>query len=174
MTSDLIQKAKILIVDGELADVRQLEQILKRAGYESVSVTTDPSRALTMFTADEPDLVLLDLHLPNHDGYEILQTLRQRVPADAFLPIVVLTADVTPEAKQRALSMGATDFLSKPFDNVDVVLRIENVLRTRFLHRQLQSEKALLEERVRERTRALERTIAELKCANWPLFTSTH
>jgi putative two-component system response regulator len=171
MTSDLIHKAKIFIVDDELANVRSLELMLRAAGYENLTMTTDPRRALTMFTDEDPDLVILDLHMPHQDGYEILHLLRQRVPTDAFLPIVVMTADVTPEAKRRALSTGATDFLSKPFDSIEVALRIENVLRTRFLHRQLQNEKTLLEERVRERTRLLERTIAELKCANWPLFS---
>jgi putative two-component system response regulator len=161
------------MIDDEMMNVRLLEGILQRAGYENLLMTNDPRRAVAMRTDEDPDLVLLDLHMPHPDGYEILSELRQRVPTDAFLPIVVLTADVTPDAKHRALELGATDFLSKPLDTAEVRLRIENVLRIRFLHRQLQNEKSLLEERVRERTRLLERTIAELKCANWPLFTKS-
>jgi putative two-component system response regulator len=171
MSPELLHQAKIFIIDDEVMNVRVLGQILQRAGYVNLSMTNDARRALAMFTDDDPDLVLLDLHMPHQDGYEILSLVRQRVPPEAFLPIVVLTADITPDAKHRAFELGATDFLSKPLDHVEVLLRIENVLRTRFLHRQLQNEKALLEERVRERTRVLERTIAELKCANWPLFS---
>ena len=172
MTSDLIHQAKIFIIDDELMNIRLLGKFLNSAGYQNVAMTTDPRRAVAMFTDDDPDLVLLDLHMPHPDGFEILTAFREQSPPDVYLPIVVLTADCTPDAKRRALSMGATDFLSKPFDDVEVLLRIDSVLRTRFLHRQLQHEKALLEERVRERTRLLERSIAELKCANWPLFSN--
>jgi putative two-component system response regulator len=108
--------------------------------------------------------------MPHQDGYEILQSLRYLIPSDAFLPIIVLTADVTLEARRRALSAGATDFLCKPFDTVEMTLRIDNMLRMRFLHRELQNEKMVLEQRVRERTRSLERLIAELRCASLPLF----
>ena len=174
MTQGLIHTAKIFIIDDEPVNVSVLETTLKRAGYDNLSMTTDSRRALSMFADDDPDLVLLDLHMPHQDGYEILAAMRQRVPPDAFLPIVVVTGDATVEAKRRALAAGATDFLTMPFDQIEVALRIENLLRTRLLHRQLQNEKALLEERVRERTRVLERTIAELKCANWPLFSGDH
>jgi putative two-component system response regulator len=92
---------------------------------------------------------------------------------DTFLPIIVLTADITWEARRHALADGATDFLSKPLDEIEVKLRIKNVLKTRFLHRQLQNEKALLEERVRERTALLEQTIAELRRANWASFSGS-
>jgi putative two-component system response regulator len=172
MDPDLIHQAKIFIIDDEMTNVRLLGRFLSTAGYENVAMTTDPRRAVSMFADDDPDLVLLDLHMPHPDGFETLTALREITAPNAFLPIVVLTADCTSDAKRRALSMGATDFLSKPFDDVEVLLRIESVLRTRFLHRQLQNEKALLEERVRERTRLLERTVAELKCANSPLFSS--
>src|SRR3982074_39848 len=117
MTTDLVHQAKIFIVDDEEANVHLLERILQQAGYEHFSMTTDSRHAVSMFTDNDPDLVLLDLHMPHHDGYEILSALRKQVPVDSFLPIMVLTADGTPEAKHRALSMGATDFISKPFDN---------------------------------------------------------
>ncbi len=163
MTSDLIHQAKIFIIDDEAMNIRVLGNFLTTAGYQNVTMTTDPRRAVSMFSDDDPDLVLLDLHMPHPDGFEILSAFRKLTPANVFLPIVVLTADCTPDAKRRALSMGATDFLSKPFDDVEVLLRIDSVLQTRFLHRQLQREKALLEERVLERTQLLERTVAELK-----------
>jgi putative two-component system response regulator len=150
-----------------------LERILNLAGYANLSMATDSSRAVSMFMDDEPDLVLLDLHMPEPDGYEVLKALRKLVPSDMFLPIIVLTADVTWEARRLALADGATDFLSKPLDSIEVKLRIKNVLRTRFLHRQLQNEKALLEERVRERTALLEQTIAELKRVNSMLLSGS-
>jgi putative two-component system response regulator len=162
MTSDLIHQAKIFIIDDEMMNIQLLGRFLKTAGYENVAMTTDPRRAVSMFTDDDPDLVLLDLHMPDPDGFEILNTFRELTPPNAFLPIVVLTADCTSEAKRRALSMGATDFLSKPFDDVEVLLRIESVLRTRFLQLQWQNQNRLLEERVKERTRTLEQRIAEL------------
>jgi PleD family two-component response regulator len=173
MTPELIKQAKIFIIDDELVSIRLLERILNLAGYTNLSMTTDSRRAVSMFTDDDPDLVLLDLHMPDPDGYEILKSLRKLEPTDTFLPIIVLTADVTWAARRLALADGATDFLSKPLDDIEVKLRINNVLKTRFLHRQLQNEKALLEERVRERTALLEQTITELRRANLPLFSGS-
>jgi putative two-component system response regulator len=171
MSHDVIKTAKILVVDDERALLSLLETILKEAGYMNISTTTDSVTAMSMFRNNNPDLVLLDLHMPQQDGYELLQTVRSLVPLNAFLPIIVLTADGTPQARRRALTLGANDFIAKPFDNVEVILRIQNILRILFLHRQLQKEKALLEQRVRERTRSLERIIAELRCATLPLFS---
>jgi len=162
MTPELIHQAKIFIIDDEEINVRLLGRFLETAGYKNVAGTTDPDHAIAMFTDDDPDLVLLDLHMPHPDGFEILQKMRELTPANAFLPIVVLTADCTPDAKRRALALGATDFLSKPFDDVEVLLRIESVLQTRFLNLQWQNQKRLLEERVKERTQLLEQRIAEL------------
>jgi putative two-component system response regulator len=172
MTDEVIKSARILIVDDEPALVDLLGHILNEVGYTNILATTDSSTAISMFRNQNPDLVLLDLHMPEQDGYEILQMVRSLVPLNAFIPIIVLTADGSPEARRRALALGATDFLAKPFDHVEVTLRIENILRILFLHRQLQNEKAVLEQRVQERTRALERIIAELRCAALPLFVT--
>ena len=162
MTSELIHQAKIFIIDDEEINVRLLGRFLETAGYKNVAVTTDPHRAIAMFTDDDPDLVLLDLHMPPPDGFELLKAMRDMTQPNAFLPIVVLTADCSSDAKRLALKLGATDFLSKPFDDVEVLLRIESVLQTRFLNLQWQNQKRLLEERVKERTRVLEQRIAEL------------
>src|SRR4029077_10395732 len=155
-------QAKIFIIDDELMNVRLLGRFLETAGYKNVTATTDPHRAIAMFTDDDPDLVLLDLHMPHPNGFEILRELRGMTPPNGFLPIVILTADCTQAAKRGALKLGATDFLSKPFDSLEVLLRIERVLQTRFLHLQWQNQKRLLEERVKERTQVLEQRIAEL------------
>ena len=167
---NVVKSARILIIDDQLAIVGLLEEILKEQGYKNLSETNDSRVALTMFTDYHPDLILLDLHMPHQDGYGILRTLRKLVPANAFLPIIVITADVAPESRKRALALGATDFIFKPFDIVEVAQRIEKVLQIRFLHGQLQKEKSVLERRVRERTRSLEWMIAELRCAALPLF----
>ncbi len=167
MTSSLLHHAKILIVDDEILNVRLLEKILDRDGYANVSMTTDPRAALTLFADNEPDLVLLDLNMPYKSGYEVMEELALLIPEQTFLPIIVLTADATLEAKQRALASGAADFICKPFDNLEVSLRIKNVLRTRFLHRQLEAHNQLLDERVRERTKFLQRTVRELRKAQW-------
>jgi putative two-component system response regulator len=111
---------------------------------------------MELYHAQKPDLILLDLHMPHLDGFAVMQELRSHVPADTYLPILVLTADVSAEVKQRALSEGARDFLTKPLDNTEVVLRIHNLLETRHLHMELQVHNRTLEEKVQQRTQDLE------------------
>jgi CheY-like chemotaxis protein len=168
---DSMKAARIFVVDDEPMNVDLFDTILREAGYTNIFMITDSRQAVSMFSSDDPDLVLLDLHMPHQDGYEVLQAMRYLVPAEAFLPILVLTADVTMESRRRALSAGATDFLSKPFDVVEMGLRIETMLRLRLLYRELRKEKSLLEQRVKDRTRSLQRVIAELRCTSLPLFS---
>lgn len=172
MTPDALKTARILIVDDEPTNVDLLQMILRDAGYGFLTMVTDSRKAVSIFADADPDLVLLDLHMPHQDGYEVLQSLRYLVPQEDLVPIIVLTADVTVEARRRALGAGATDFLAKPYDIVEMMLRVDNMLRMRFLHRELQREKASLEQRVKERTRSLKRAIAELRVTSMPLFAS--
>jgi signal transduction histidine kinase len=143
----------ILIVDDEEANLDLLEAFLLAEGYTSVVRSPDPRQTVALFDSWAPDLVLLDLHMPHLDGIEILKRLRGRIPADDYLPVLVLTADVTPEAKERALSGGARDFITKPFDAVEVLLRVRNLLETRLLHhrqrRAREQAEALAEENAR-------------------------
>jgi signal transduction histidine kinase len=125
----------ILLVDDEEANVDLLEAFLLAEGYHSLVRTSDARQAVPLFQAHAPDLVLLDLHMPYLDGFEVLRQIRQLTPPEDYLPVLILTADVTPEAKERALSGGARDFLTKPFDGVEVLLRVHNLLETRILHR---------------------------------------
>jgi signal transduction histidine kinase len=155
MLAETRKGAKILIVDDQEQNVRLLERLLQQAGYTTVESTTDPRRALPLFTEFQPDLILLDLAMPHLDGFGVMRELAGQIATDDYLPILILTADVTPEAKRRALSAGAKDFLTKPFDVVEVVLRIENLLHARFLHRELQIQNETLEEQIRERTQQL-------------------
>jgi putative two-component system response regulator len=155
-TSQGVHAARVLVVDDEETNVRLLERALRRDGYSSVVTTTEPTDVPELFAAAAPDIVLLDLHMPGLDGFGVLDILGMLIPHGSFLPILVLTADATVETKRRALAAGATDFLTKPFDLDEVLLRIRNMLLTRRLHLELEDQNELLETRVRERTRQLE------------------
>jgi putative two-component system response regulator len=153
--AELHRNARVLIVDDEDLNVRVLTRTLQQGGYAHVLATTDPREARALYIRHRPDLILLDLHMPHMDGYEVMSQLAQVAEA-TYLPILVLTGDLEPDAKQRALSMGAKDFVYKPFDPIDVQLRIRTLLETRFLYLRIQSQNHILEAKVRERTRALE------------------
>ena len=150
-----LASAKILIVDDEEANVRLLERVLTQAGYSRLESTTDSRDVTRLYGQFRPDLILLDLRMPHPDGFAVMAELERLIPGGSYVPILVLTADVTREATRRALAAGANDFLTKPFDYQEVVLRIRNLLLTRFLHVETVRQNAALEARVRERTRRL-------------------
>jgi DNA-binding response OmpR family regulator len=149
-----LTRMKILVVDDEAANVALLEDMLGEAGYSRVKSITDSRLALETCGAFAPDLLLLDLMMPHVDGFAIIESLRA-TDGDIFFPIVVLTADVNEQTKRRALGSGATDFLVKPFDQLEVLLRIGNLLETRRLHLLLDNQLAAYEEAVRVRTMEL-------------------
>ena len=134
--------ARILVVDDERVNVVLLERILEQDGYTNVRSTTRSDQAVALYEEFEPDLVLLDLHMPGLDGFAVMERLEDRIAGDTFLPILILTADIRPEVKRRALAAGAKDFVTKPFDRTEVLLRIQNLLQTRFLHMRLRPELA--------------------------------
>ncbi len=150
-----LQLSKILIVDDEEANVRLLERTLQRWGYTNLVSTTDSREAVPLFEQHRPDLILLDLMMPHIDGFTVMESVNALLPEGVFLPILVLTADANPQVKRRALSAGAKDFLTKPFDQTELLLRIMNMLETRFLHLQLANQNQILEQKVAERTRDL-------------------
>jgi signal transduction histidine kinase len=131
-------------------------------GCKQVRSTTDSRHVLSICLEFRPDLVLLDLHMPHMDGFTVMQQIQQIV-ADTYLPILVLTADITVETKRRALASGAKDLVTKPLDHSEVVLRIKNLLENRFLHLELEKQNVLLEEQVRDRTAQLEQTLVQLR-----------
>jgi DNA-binding response OmpR family regulator len=137
MNTDAIFQSRILVVDDEPANVELLEQLLHREGFNNVISTTESELALSIFHAFKPDLILLDLRMPKVDGFSLLTSLGEHRTAQVFLPVIVLTADVTRETKHKALAMGATDFLTKPFDTVEVMLRIWNLLETNLLYKKV-------------------------------------
>jgi len=157
-----LSHCRILIVDDEPANTQLLERVLAEVGFQHYRSTNDSRRAAAIFEEFGPDLVLLDLSMPYLDGYAVMKQFVDQLAPDMYLPILVLTADISPEAKQRALSLGALDFLTKPFDITEVVLRIRNLLETRNLHKQLHDQNHRLEERVRQRTNDLEEAQAEI------------
>lgn len=154
--SEAITHARILIVDDQAANIRLLERLLTSAGYNRLYSTTTPEEAAALVDQLSPDLILLDLHMPGLDGFGVLEALRPRLAEERYLPVLVVTADLSPDVRQRALGAGARDFLNKPFDAVEALLRIRNLLTTRFLYLQLDTYNRGLEATVQERTRKLE------------------
>jgi putative two-component system response regulator len=148
-------EATLLIIDDNPAMVMFLQGLLEKVGYTRVLSTIDSREAVDLFEALPPDLVILDLNMPHIDGFEVLRLFRERIPETHYLPILVLTGNVSPEARQRALLRGAKDFLTKPFEPIELLLRLHNLLEARFLHLRLHQRNAQLATRVRQRTRQL-------------------
>jgi len=147
--------ARILIADDLEVNVSALTRLLTRHGYEHIRATTDSSAVVELFTEFEPDIVLLDLHMPGLDGVAVIGALNALIAPGTYLPILVLTGDTSAEAKRRTLTAGAKDFLNKPFDISEALLRIGNLLETRRLHVELARTNSSLERKVIGRTRQL-------------------
>lgn len=155
--------ARILIVDDMQSNIAALSQILQRAGYAICISITDPAEALAKFTDIQPDLLLLDWHMGPPTGLDFIQALKSRVLVDELPPILVVTSDVSPHARREALAAGATDFLTKPLDPQEVLLRIRNLLHMRELQATLQNLRTELDVQMSERACELEHTLAELR-----------
>tara|TARA_R110002167_G_scaffold55838_2_gene158587 strand:+ start:5440 stop:6435 length:996 start_codon:yes stop_codon:yes gene_type:complete len=137
-----ILNASILIVDDQEANVLLLEQLLREIGYQQITSTMDPYSVAALYDANRYDLILLDLLMPGMDGFQVMEGLKKNA-GDDYLPILVLS--VEPAHKLRALAAGAKDFLSKPFDQLEVKTRIHNILEVRLLYRQLEVDNRKLE-----------------------------
>ncbi len=165
MTNFPFKTAKILIVDDEQANIDVLSGLLDIQGYTNYYTATDPAEVMRMVKELNPDLILLDLMMEPIDGFEVMKQLKIRYSRFAYLPILVLTADITSKSKQQALAGGAHDFLTKPFDLVEVGLRIKNLLEYRFLILEQEMMNQKLEARVMERTLELQRMNKDLLLA---------
>src|ERR1700677_2742883 len=141
---NIAKDARILIVDDEKKNISLLAGILSHAGYAICMSITDPRKAVAVFQRMEPDLLLLDWHMGELTGLDVLTQIRSSVPEDAMCPVLVLTADDSPRTKREALSAGVTDFLSKPLDYSEVLLRIRNLLTLRMFQQQDRSTRSLL------------------------------
>ena len=172
VSEPLLHRMKILVVDDDRMSVNLLEQLLQRHGYTRVMGITDSRIAVETCATFGPDLLLLDLMMPEVDGFAVLDALRSDASED-FLPIVVLTGDVSEESKARALDAGATDFLIKPVSQTEALLRIRNLLEMRRLYVAAENQRLALEDAVLQRTAELKETTAELQSANQRLHTSS-
>jgi signal transduction histidine kinase len=157
--------ARILIVDDEMVCAAGLARMLEQSGYPNCATVTDPTAAVEKFREFKPDLVLLDLHMPPLSGIDVLNRINEVTPPPSRPPVVFLTADTTFDARHEALAAGATDFLAKPVDSVEVVLRISNILTARALFQQCQVYSSGLERLVDRRTVELQRQTADLETA---------
>ena len=144
--------ARILIVDDQEANALLLEQMLQEAGYRRITTTTDPYAVATLHRAHHFDLILLDLQMPGMDGFAVMEGLKD-IETDGYAPVLAITAQ--PGHKLRALASGAKDFVSKPFDLVEVKTRIRNMLEVRLLYKKLENYNKVLEQTVLERTAEL-------------------
>jgi len=155
-----ILNANILIVDDQESNVSLLEQLLSEAGYTCVSSTMDPQEVCALHRKNRYDLILLDLQMPDMDGFQVIEGLKTN-DVDDYLPVLVITAQ--PGHKLRALQAGAKDFISKPFDLIEVKTRIHNMLEVRLLYKKLENYNKVLEQTVQERTAELRESEARYR-----------
>jgi EAL domain-containing protein (putative c-di-GMP-specific phosphodiesterase class I) len=149
---DRFRNARVLVVDDNIANIHLLVSLLERAGLRKISSATDARAGLRLAKEITPDVILLDLHMPMMDGYAVLEELAAAQTDRNYLPVLVLTADTTKDAVNRALSLGARDFLTKPFDATEVVLRVRNLLETRYLYSTLREHNIALTDELERRT----------------------
>jgi PAS domain S-box-containing protein len=155
-----ILNAGVLIVDDQEANVMLLDRMLRNAGYRNVMSTTNPREVRELYAAHRYDLILLDLQMPGMDGFQVMESLKE-IETDGYCPVLVITAQ--PNHKLQALQAGAKDFVSKPFELVEVETRIRNMLEVRLLYKKLAAYNKTLEQTVLERTIALRESEARFK-----------
>jgi diguanylate cyclase (GGDEF)-like protein/PAS domain S-box-containing protein len=154
ITQAEVRRARVLVVDDQPVNVQLLEYLLKTTGYENVHSTTDPRQVVSLHLKFRFDLIILDLHMPHMDGFQVMEALKP-LESESWLPVLVVTAE--PDKKLAALEAGARDFIGKPLDTVEVMTRIRNLLEVRLMHRESREYGTRLERTVRERTAALGR-----------------
>lgn len=157
MTNNLPNTSRILIIDDESANLKLLDKMLSSQGYDQLVLVQDPREVLVRYSEARPDLILLDINMPHLDGYQVIEQLKSL--NDALLPpIVILTAQLGHDHLLKALAAGARDFIGKPFDRAELLMRVQNLLDAQVAHRMLHDQKAVLEEMVHARTEALNQT----------------
>ncbi len=161
MPDDKILNAKILIVDDSILNIQILKRILTEAGFTQLITTTDSTQTIELYQEHRPDLLLLDINMPNLDGFGVIHALRALGTED-YLPILILTSEEDEGVRTRALQEGAKDFLKKPYDRIEVVLRSRNLIEVRLLNRQIKEQNLSLESQVNQRTHQLKETQLEV------------
>ncbi len=164
MNSQMLN-SRLLLVDDEVEQTRFLELALRLEGYQHIQSLNDSRGVVSALIEFQPDLIVLDLVMPHLDGFQLLELIHRRVGPTTYLPVLVVTAESNLEARMRALSSGAADFILKPFLPAEVCLRVRNMLRVRLLQRQLEEQNGMLEEKVKIRTQELEEYQLDLKQA---------
>jgi putative two-component system response regulator len=154
--------ARILIVDDEPANLEFLRHVLGGQGYGELFDATDARDAAGRLDELAPDVIILDLMMPGFDGFQFMERIKEWLPHDVYVPVLVVTADTAADTRRRALAAGASDFLTKPLSPAEVRLRVRNLARTRFLHAKLRDQNVSLECRVVERTAELEEARQEI------------
>jgi len=155
------RESRILIVDDKSANVQLLEKMLANEGYRSVIGITDARDAVDLFVSYQPDLLLLDLNMPHVTGFQVMESLKSIVEGD-YLPVLVLTAYRDMETRLEALQAGARDFIAKPFDTVEVLCRIRNLLEVVLSHKRIKNHNEILDQEVKAKTRELNETRLEI------------
>jgi putative two-component system response regulator len=165
ITEEQFLEAKILIVDDEPANIRMLKTFLNAEGYICIESITDSRETIDFYEKYQPDLVLLDLNMPHLNGLEILEQLNN-LEQKYKVPVMVLTAQIDIDSRIKALDLGARDFLSKPFDLIELKMRIKNLLEVRLLIGQLYQEQVVLEEKLERNAFELAVAMTKIKAQN--------
>ena len=160
---DAIRQGRILLVDSDVASLCLLENVLTRLGFTNLKLVMRPDKAFAHFTIVQPDLIITEIAMRDFDAFQLIERIRALPTQDASVPILVLSADADVKNKRRALVVGATDLLLKPFDSSELLMRIRNLLQARFLYREICEQNEDLEKRVEDRTQKLQKTVTELK-----------
>ena len=155
MDKEIIQQSRVLIVDDNQANAALMERLLHQAGYLHFTSIHDSREVISQLRTFKPDLVVLDLMMPHVDGFGVMMQLRGWIPDGTYLPILIVTADISKPAREKALALGAKDFLTKPVDTAEALLRIYNLLQTRWLYQQVKTRNEALIEQVRGAQRHL-------------------
>jgi signal transduction histidine kinase len=173
MDEATLKAARILMLDDSVTNTCLVTSVLHRLGFKNLASINDPRLILETIESFAPDLLLLDLAMPEVTGFDVLQSLRKSAGPGSRLPVIVITGDATPANKRRALAIGATDLLAKPFDPSEANMRIRNIIERRLLQREIEEQNRLLEQRVSERTEQLEHALDDLKAAQRQMLNQT-
>src|SRR5580698_7865825 len=160
ISDEKIFAAKILAIDDNILNIQILKKILSNAGFINITATTDPTQALTLYKEIQPDLVLLDLNMPKMDGFAVMVQLSILNPDD-YLPLLILTAEEE-STRFKALQSGAKDFLHKPYQHLDVLLKSRNIIEVRLLYNQIRNHNASLDQQINDRIKEIRDTRLEV------------
>ena len=165
MTEEILRQGRILLVDDEVRSLCLLESVLDRLRFKHLRKLTDSTRILEEFEAFQPDLIITDIEMPEMDGIQLVEQIRNYLPREACLPILVLTGSQDPQIKRRALIAGATDILFKPFESSEMQMRVRSLLQTRMQYLEIENQNRVLELKVTERTVELQKALGDLQAS---------